>query len=116
LKKDFKERYMSRLEDKFIKFHAQNPHVWREFKRLAFDALEKGHRNYSAKLIIEMIRWESKIETEKVDSFKISNEITSFYPRMFHNSFPQLKGFFKTREVEEFDPEKHSPKQKELEL
>ena len=89
---------MSRLEDKFIKFHAQNPHVWREFKRLAFDALEKGHRNYSAKLIIEMIRWESKIETEKVDSFKILNynEVkisNSFLEKYINGTFDTSKNY-----------------------
>jgi len=38
---------MSNLEKVFMNFHARNPQVWCEFKRLAFDAMEKGHRHRS---------------------------------------------------------------------
>jgi len=107
---------MSNLEKVFMNFHARNPQVWCEFKRLAFDAMEKGHRHYSAYLIIETIRWESNLGTTKINAFKIPNTTRPYYARLFHASFPQLKGFFKTRELEDFDPDVHGTPQKELEL
>ena len=86
----------TRLEKKFINYHQKNPEVWREFKRYAFEAIEAGRIQYSAKLIMEKIRWDSKLEVQKVSAFKIPNEVTAYYARLFHKSFPVYKGFFKT--------------------
>lgn len=86
----------TRLEKKFINYHQKNPEVWREFKRYAFEAVETGRTQYSAKLIMEKIRWDSKLEVQKVSAFKIPNEVTAYYARLFHKSFPAYKGLFKT--------------------
>lgn len=86
----------TRLEKKFIKYHQKNPEVWSEFKRYAFEAIEAGRTQYSAKLIIEKIRWDSKLEVQKVSAFKIPNEITAYYARLFHRTFLAYRGFFKT--------------------
>lgn len=90
----------TRLEKDFQKFHSKNPAVWTEFKRYTFDSIESGRQHYSAALIIQKIRWDSKINTSKTNAFKIPNATAAYYARLFHRTFPAYKGFFKTFEFE----------------
>lgn len=88
----------TRLEKDFVKFHLKNPDVWTEFKRYTFDSIELGRQHYSAALIIQKIRWDSKINTSKTNAFKIPNATAAYYARLFHKTFPAYQGFFKTFE------------------
>lgn len=88
----------TRLEKDFQKFHSKNPAVWSEFKRYAFDSIESGRQHYSALLIIQKIRWDSKINTSRTNAFKIPNATAAYYARLFHRTFPAYEGFFKTFE------------------
>jgi len=77
----------------FIEFHAKNPNVYEQFKDFAFQAIAVGRRALSSKLIIERIRWETTISTTD-DQFKVSNNHTADYARLFTRDFPEHKGFF----------------------
>ncbi len=85
------------LEDKFVEFHVKNPDVYALFKKFAFEALKAGRKRLSTKLIIERIRWESYIKTQQTDEFKINNNHTAYYARLFMEDYPQYKDFFATR-------------------
>lgn len=82
------------IEKKFIKYHMNNPAVWSEFKRYAFEAIAAGRTTYSARYIIHKIRWDSVIETNKELSFKISDHASPYYARLFHSAYPAHKGLF----------------------
>jgi hypothetical protein len=77
-------------------WHKANPHVYELFKRFTMQAISRGHRNLSAWLIVNRIRWETSIET-KGDDFKISNDFIAYYSRLFMHDHPQYKGFFRTK-------------------
>ena len=77
-------------------WHKRNPHVYELFKRFSMQAINRGHRNLSAWLIVNRIRWETSIETEG-DDFKISNDFIAYYSRLFMHDHPQYKGFFRTK-------------------
>ena len=77
-------------------WHKANPHVYELFKRFTMQAINRGHRNLSAWLIVNRIRWETSIET-KGDDFKISNDFIAYYSRLFMHDHPQYKGFFRTK-------------------
>ncbi len=77
-------------------WHKANPHVYELFKRFTMQAINGGHRNLSAWLIVNRIRWETSIET-KGDDFKISNDFIAYYSRLFMHDHPQYKGFFRTK-------------------
>ena len=66
------------------------------FKRFTMQAISRGHRNLSAWLIVNRIRWETSIETTG-DDFKISNDFIAYYSRLFMHDHPQYKGFFRTK-------------------
>lgn len=86
------------VSSKFWAFHSSHPDVYDWFKKLTKRAIEKGFKNYSAKGIIEQIRWETK-GTIKEDGFKVNNNYTALYARMFETEHPQHKGFFRKRKL-----------------
>lgn len=82
----------------FAEFHKNNPRVDKYFKRFTKDALRAGHKNYGAKSIMERVRWETNIKT-KGEKFKINNNYTCYYARLFEKDFPKHKGFFRKRKL-----------------
>ncbi len=87
---------LTRLEKNFIKFHTKNPAVWTEFQRYAFEAIRAGRIRYSARFIIHKIRWDSAVNTSKTSAFKIANDHSPYYARLFNKTFPEHNDLFKT--------------------
>jgi len=78
----------------FSQYHEENPQVYKAFKEMALKAVTfKSH--FGAKAIFEVLRWKTAVSGN--DGFKINNNYTSFYARMFENEFPQHKDFFRKR-------------------
>lgn len=80
----------------FLAYHHENKHVYQAFKRLTLKTIAKGFSNYSAKGIFEVLRWETGV-SETGGEFKINNNYTPYYARMFMNEYPQYEGFFRLR-------------------
>ena len=59
-------------------------------------AIHRGHRNLSAWLIVNRIRWETSVETQG-DDFKINNDYIAYYARLFMHHYPEYQGFFRTK-------------------
>lgn len=87
----------TKLEREFWDFHEQNPHVYRLFDRFTRHALERGRTNFSVSVIVERIRWETTIETDTGDKFKINNNHRAYYARLWMRDNPEHYGFFRTR-------------------
>jgi len=87
-----------RISSAFAEFHRENPHVYSHFKDFATRAILAGVRRTSSKFIIERIRWELMVETRSSD-FKINNNFTSRYARLFIEDFPQHHELFALREL-----------------
>lgn len=82
---------------KFCSYHEQNPHIYKEFERMTLLTIrEKKFKNYSAKGIFELIRWHTGVEAFR-DCFKVNNNYTPFYARMFEQRHPEYKDFFRKR-------------------
>jgi hypothetical protein len=81
---------------KFCSYDAKNPQVYESFKRITMKTITKGFANYSAKGILELIRWHSGVSAEG-DVFKVNNNYSSFYARKFEKEFPEYKDFFRKR-------------------
>lgn len=84
------------LFDQFEKFHRANPKVWNLFVSFTNQLLAAGHAHYSADAVLHRIRWESAIQTGG-SSFKLNNNLTSLYARLFAVKFPQHAKFFRLR-------------------
>ena len=84
-------------EQQFRVFHEANPEVYKMFERFTFDAIYRGHQRLSAEMIINRIRWETKIVTDN-DDYKINNNYKPFYSRLFIAQNPHHKDFFRLRQ------------------
>ncbi len=82
----------------FEAFHRDQPNTWRLFKRFAFEMVERGFRNCSARGIFQRIRWETDTpDVEGRSTFKVNNNYSPFCARLFHKRYPSYDGFFRTR-------------------
>ncbi len=86
----------NKLTERFNNFHANNPQVYDEFKRITFISIERGFKKIGGDFIANIIRWESRVSSAG-DKFKINNDFTAFYSRMFEKEYPLLKGTFRLR-------------------
>jgi len=70
----------------FIKYHAENPHMWDAYQDAAADAFQYSDK-FSTKLLNERIRWEAR-KIANTD-FKTTNSFTAYYARLLMWRFPQ---------------------------
>jgi len=78
-------------------FLKRNPEFWDEFCRRAFLLRRHGHKHYSARAIVQNIRWHTDIGDIGKD-YKINDHHTPVFARMFNAAYPQMGGFFHLRE------------------
>tara|TARA_R110000744_G_scaffold136983_2_gene247317 strand:- start:606 stop:1001 length:396 start_codon:yes stop_codon:yes gene_type:complete len=81
----------------FIAYHNRNPDIYRLFIKYAGEVSGAGRSNYSARIIIERIRWHMAVETKSIDEFKINDHHVPFYARMFMYDHPEMENFFELR-------------------
>jgi hypothetical protein len=81
---------------KFVEYHKENPQIYQAFKRIANEAIGKGHKNLSAEFIFNVIRWQTGVEANG-DEFKVNNNYKAFYSRLFMEEYPEYNDFFRTR-------------------
>ena len=86
------------IQEKFNVFNQSNPTIYTELVRLARVAKAQGIRNYGAKAMCEVLRF-NFVLLRQGKPFKINNVYTSRYARLIDQKEPDLRGFFKTREL-----------------
>lgn len=86
------------LDERFAKFDADNPAIWRHFERFTFMAIGAGREHYSAEAVMQRIRWHIDIDTKSDDGFKFNDHFRKRYALKFHLEHPQHDGFFEVRE------------------
>lgn len=87
------------IKQKWWQYHKENPEVYELFKRFTLEVIASGHLRYSSKAIFERIRWHTEVETS--GEFKMSNNYTPYYARLFMWEFPEHDGFFRTQTLPE---------------
>jgi len=99
-------RRQNHLRVAFEAFHAENPYFYKMFAHYTREMIDAGHRNLSARLIFHHIRWMTKMrkpidpeDTSPFGPFKVNNNYSPFYARMFMDDYPEYDGFFRTRDA-----------------
>lgn len=87
------------IQERFYKFHNENPEVYRLFDLFAKQLLKKGWDKIGAKMIMERIRWEYATQSKDDRGFKINNDFICHYSRLFMKNNPQHEGCFETRSL-----------------
>lgn len=83
--------------ERFLKFHKANPRVYQLFEMFTLQVIQSGRKQYGAKAIFERVRWESTI-ISRGDDFKLNNNYTAYYARLYMEAHPEHAGFFETRQ------------------
>ena len=89
------------VKHQWWEFHKKNPHIYELFKRFTMEIIRRGHEHYSSKAVFERIRWHTDVETEGNEPFKMTNNYTPYYARLFMVMHPEHEGFFRTKELSE---------------
>lgn len=84
---------------KFLVFHSEHPQVYRLFEKFAKQLIENGFKKLGAKMIIERIRWEMSTKSKDAAGFKINNNYTCYYSRLFIKNNPEHSDKFEFREI-----------------
>jgi hypothetical protein len=74
-----------------------NPHIWEAFQKYALQAKRDGRSRYGAYAICERMRWDSDI-SDKLESYKISNNFRRGLALLAMEVHPELQGYFRTHE------------------
>lgn len=91
-----KQLKAARNQKNFEDWIALNPQVVDHFVNFARAAKKAGHKQISAWLIVNRVRWETEIITTG-NAFKISNNYIAPLSRMVMDQYADLSGFFTTR-------------------
>lgn len=82
------------IDDRFKEFHQENPHIYSGLLRLALQFKEEGRGKIGISLLIEVLRWNTRIKTKTTESFKICNDFKPLYARLLVEKHPELKDLF----------------------
>jgi len=86
---------MKTVNQAFQEYNEAHPEVYKTFEKMALALINKGVKHYGSKAIIEAIRYHTSVTEGK--EFKINNNITPLFARVFENKYPQHQGFFEKR-------------------
>jgi len=84
-------------EEKFEEFVRDNPEFVRKVCDRALSEYAKGARRGGMKQYFEDFRKDSSIVFH--GNYRLNNDFTSLMARLVMEKYPQLKGFFETREM-----------------
>ena len=92
------------LYSKFLRFHAENPHVYRLLVSLAREWNRKTNgRPLGIKALFERARWEFGLQTQG-DEYSLNNNYTAFYARLIMSREQDLNGMFSLRKQKKPNP------------
>jgi len=98
MENDIFDGYPQIVLDRFNSFHLANPHIYHEFKRLAYKMKATGRQRYSARTIMEVLRWHYDLKTTG-DVFELNDNFTPIYVRLLLQQHPEFINFFELRIV-----------------
>lgn len=95
---NYKELNGKSIREGFNEFNKKNPHIFAEFENQALNAIGKGRKKISSKLIINWIRWNEFLKSSDMN-FKINDAYQSYYARHFVEKYPEHLKVFEFRKL-----------------
>lgn len=81
--------------ERFEQYHREHPEIYAEFERLAKQLIFAGRTHYSSDGILHIIRYNTALRGK--GDYKINNNYSPDYARMFESNYPEHEGFFEKR-------------------
>lgn len=91
--------YPRAVVDRFLTYHEAHPEVYERFCSMAYQLKRAGRPRYSARTLMEVVRWHFDVKDGYQEPFKINDNYTPLYVRLFLHEHPQYEGFFELRTV-----------------
>jgi hypothetical protein len=85
------------IEQRFNRYHKNNPEVYNALVALARDFRQKSHRKIGIKMLFEVLRWNYYLTINTDEEYKLSNDFTAHYARIIMMQEPDLKDAFNLR-------------------
>jgi len=87
------------LQERFEKFHSENPHVYQTLVFMCKQYQGRDHKDkLGARALVEALRWDWRMRTTRdQDQPKINNDYSALYARLIMESEPDLEGIFEIR-------------------
>lgn len=85
------------LQERFDKFIEEHPEAWEQFVKRTNQIIARGITHYSAKAIIEILRFHSLVDGRDKEPWKINNDYTAYFARKWQQEYPEHADFFETR-------------------
>lgn len=86
------------FSEAFTKWIPDNLHIFAAFCERARAMKNIGKKRYGADGIIAVVRFETELREKPEYEFKINNNYTADLARLAMVAYPELSGFFKTKE------------------
>jgi len=86
--------------ERFKRIHREKPAIYKEFCRVTKVLRDRGYPRYSAYGVMHIVRFHSYkpgVDMRPDEEFKISNNMTPFYARLYIRDHPDHVGFFKIK-------------------
>ena len=96
--------FVEKLTDweKFKDLHKNKPEIYEEFCEDSKSLIARGYKQYSAYGVMHIVRfsvWKEGVNMKPEEEFKISNNMTPFYARLFMRDNPEHDEFFITKPI-----------------
>lgn len=87
------------LKTRWWIWHKANREVYDAFESIAFELIQQGHTRYSSDAILHIVRFNLNRQRKASDQYKINNNWSPYYARLFQHYHPKHADFFETREL-----------------
>lgn len=86
------------IDDRFRRFHRDNPHVYVHLRNYALDLVRAGRTRVSIGMLFEVLRW-SALKVRPDGDYKLNNDYRSRYARLLADTVPELADVFEMRRL-----------------
>lgn len=83
------------FRESFVSYLRANMFLWHEFREASFRVIRAGHKRYSARTIVEVLRYHSDIRD--TSEYKITNQHIPDLARLFMLMYPAYSYLFRTK-------------------
>ena len=105
-----REEEKATIQERFEKFHLENPHVFARLEKHCQKAIDKGRKRIPINMVFEVIRWEHFIGTLPTDGdthlgqgefrrLKLNNDFKSRYARLYIKLYPGREKYIEIRQL-----------------
>ena len=90
-------RPRDKLAAQWAECRLKNPWLVPKLAEMALEMKRAGHSSWSADALFHVLRWETRYSTAD-HALKVNNNYTALAARDLMREYPELEGFFQTRE------------------